>query len=83
LQFTKDSKYLISSGKATKNRGYLAIWSAADGTLVSGQELPPGAFYGLAVSPDEGLVAIGAAYLGKTPAPQSNCAYLLKMAKLP
>jgi WD40 repeat protein len=78
LSFTKDSKHLVSSGNAPKNKGYLAVWKVADGSLVSGQELPLGVFYGLAISPDESVVAVGAGALGPA-TPQFNCAYLLKL----
>jgi WD40 repeat protein len=77
LRFTKDGK-LISIGGAPDNHGYLAIWNPDDGKLLYGEKLPLGAFFGLAVSPDSRLLAIGAGPRGR-PAPDFNSAYLMRM----
>ena len=59
LRFTPDEKYLVSAGPAPRNQGYLAVWSVADGKLVSGQLLAIGPVFGLALSPDGKNVLIG------------------------
>jgi WD40 repeat protein len=58
LRFTAEGKYLLSAGPAPQNQGFLAVWSAADGKLVYGAELPLGAFNSVALSPDGKLVAV-------------------------
>jgi WD40 repeat protein len=77
LRFTKDGK-LVSIGDAPKNSGYLAVWSPQDGKLLYAETLPLGAFYGLAISPDGQVLAIGAGpRVGA--APDFNSAYLMRM----
>lgn len=77
LRFSKDGK-LISIGDAPKNQGYLAIWNPDDGKLLYGETLHLGTFFGLAVSPDSRLLAIGAGPRDG-PEPQFNSAYLMKI----
>jgi WD40 repeat protein len=59
LRFTTDEKYLISVGPAPKNRGYVAVWSVADGKLVAGTDIPFGPVYGMALSPDGKNLLLG------------------------
>jgi WD40 repeat protein len=59
VRFSSDDKYLVSAGSAPKNRGYLAIWSLADGKMIFGSELPSGPIYSLALTPDGTHAALG------------------------
>jgi WD40 repeat protein len=58
VRFTPTGKYLVSAGTAPRNHGYLAVWNVADGSLVYGREMPWGAFYSVAVSPNGKLLAM-------------------------
>ena len=58
LRFTPTGSRLVSAGSAPRNQGYLAVWDVADGRLLSGQELPLGAIYSVAVSPDGERLAL-------------------------
>jgi WD40 repeat protein len=58
LRFTPTGSRLVSAGSAHRNQGYLAVWDVADGRLLYGQELPVGAIYSVAVSPDEKRLAL-------------------------
>jgi WD40 repeat protein len=78
VRYTPDGKRLLSAGDAPLNKGYLAMWDAASGKLLYGEELPLGVFYSLAVSPDGAKLALGAGPRGR-PQPELNCAYLLKL----
>lgn len=77
LRWTKNGK-LVSIGDAPLNKGYLAVWNPLDGKLLYSRSLAMGSFFGLDVSPDGSLVAIGAGPRGR-PNPMFNSAYLLKM----
>src|SRR6202040_3494678 len=35
VRYTPDGKYIVSAGNAPGNKGYLAVWNAADGKLRS------------------------------------------------
>src|SRR5207244_653270 len=78
LRYTRDGKRLVSAGDAPLNKGYLAVWDPEGGKLLDGEELPLGTFYGVALSPDETLLAVAAGPRGR-PTPEFNCAYLLRM----
>ena len=52
-----DGKYLVSVGEAPKRKGYLAVWSVADGKMLYGEELALGSFYSLSLSPDGKQIA--------------------------
>jgi WD40 repeat protein len=77
LRFTRDGKNLVSAGDAPMNKGYLAVWNPEDGKLLYGEALPLGCFFGLSVSADRRMLAVGAGPRGR-PTPEFNCAYLLK-----
>jgi WD40 repeat protein len=77
LRFTRDGK-LISLGDAPKNKGFLAVWEPQAGTMLFGETLPMGAFFGMALSPDEKTLAIAAGSRGKVN-PEYNSVYLLKL----
>jgi WD40 repeat protein len=51
---------LVSVGDAPKNGGYLAVWDPTDGKLIDGEATSFGALYGLALSADDKLLAVGA-----------------------
>jgi WD40 repeat protein len=65
LRWTPDGRFLISAGNAPKNQGYLAVWNVADGKMLHGEEMPLGAFYSVAVSPDGKLLALGCGPRGR------------------
>jgi WD40 repeat protein len=52
LCYTPDGKYIVSVGGAPRNKGYLAVWNAADGKILHGVELPLGPINNVAVSQD-------------------------------
>ncbi len=81
LEFTRDGK-LISLGDAPKNKGFLAVWDPQSGTMLFGETLPMGSFFGMALSPDESTVAIAAGNRGKAN-PEFNSVYLLKLPTPP
>lgn len=66
LKFTPDGKYLVSAGNAPGNRGFLGVWSAADGKMVYGDSLAVGPIYALALSPDGKLAALGCGPAGRS-----------------
>lgn len=82
LRFTKDGKYLISAGDAPRNEGYLAVWDWQAGKMLYGETLPLGVFHGMALSPDEKLLALPAGSRGR-PNPDFNTVYLLRPPVLP
>ena len=59
VRFTPDDKFIVSAGPAPKYRGYLAVWSAADGKRVYGAERDSGPLNGLAVFPDGTRLVLG------------------------
>jgi WD40 repeat protein len=78
LRYTKDGKYLLSVGGAPKGSGYLAVWNAEDGKLLSGEALPLGTFFALAVAPDGKSIAVGTGPI-RTGTDEPNKSYVLKM----
>jgi WD40 repeat protein len=83
LRFTKDGKYLISAGDAPGNKGFLAIWDWQAGKMLYENTALNGVYYGLALSPDEKLIAVCAGNRDrKSASPNFNAAYLLKMPSL-
>ena len=59
VRFTADGKQLVSVGGAPMNKGYLAVWNVADGSLVSGEDIPVGTFYSLSLAPDGKHLVVG------------------------
>src|SRR5260370_40572309 len=59
VRFTSDGKHLVSAGNAPRGRGYLAVWSVADGKLLYGEELSLGPIYSVAVSAEGQELAVG------------------------
>jgi WD40 repeat protein len=66
VRFTPDGKFLVSAGPAPRYRGYVAVWSVADGKRVYGTELDWGAVHGLAVTPDGAKLVLGCGPKGRT-----------------
>jgi WD40 repeat protein len=56
VAFTPDGKYVVTGGAAPRYRGYVAVWSAADGKRVFGGEQDVGPVQALAPLPDGRLV---------------------------
>jgi WD40 repeat protein len=77
VRFTADGKYLISSGGAPQNRGYLATWSLPDGKLISGDEMAGGTLFGLALAPDGKWLALGTA--GRLPGQEPNVSFIIRL----
>jgi WD40 repeat protein len=59
LRFTPDEKYLVSAGPAPKNRGYVAVWTVADGKLAGSLDVANGPVFGLALTPDGKSLLLG------------------------
>ena len=78
VKFTPDGKYLVSIGEAPKRKGYLAVWSVAEGKMLYGEELALGSFYSLAIAPDGKHIAVAAGYTGGA-AQDNNPCYIFKM----
>ncbi|MGH7174154.1 MAG: hypothetical protein ACRELG_28125, partial [Gemmataceae bacterium] len=80
LRYTPDGKRLLSVGGAPRNRGYLAIWNAADGKMLYGAEQSLGTLFSLAVSVDGKYLAVGAggSSLGGEEG-NKNKAYVMKL----
>jgi WD40 repeat protein len=77
VRFTADGKYLLSAGPAPQNRGFLAVWQAADGKMVYGEDLPLGPFHSVALAPDGKTVALACGPQGRQA--QEVTSYVLKM----
>ena len=77
MRYTNDGKYIVSAGNAPKNQGYLAVWSAVDGKMLYGEEMPLGPFYSVALAPDNKLLALAGG--PATRDSQEVNGYLLKM----
>jgi WD40 repeat protein len=77
VRFTSDGKHLVSAGNAPRGRGYLAVWSVADGKLLHGEELSLGPIYSVSVSPDNKLLALGCGPRGRDL--QETNGYILRM----
>ena len=60
LKFTPDGTKLVTVGTAPRNKGYLAVWTVADGKQLSGQELDLGPLHAVDVRAD-GLIVLGCA----------------------
>jgi WD40 repeat protein len=59
VRFTPDESKLVSVGTAPRGQGYLAVWKVADGSLLSGQELPLGPIYAFDLLKDGVLLGCG------------------------
>ncbi len=58
VKFTPDGTKLVTVGTAPKNKGYVAVWSVADGKLLAGYEMAVGPMYSVDVTAD-GHAVIG------------------------
>ncbi len=59
VRFTPDEKFIVSIGPAPRFRGYIAVWSVADGKQVYGVERDFGPHHGLALMPDGKKIILG------------------------
>lgn len=59
VRFTPDEKFLVTAGAAPRYKGYIAVWSTADGKRVSGTERDFGPIQALVLSPDGTKLVIG------------------------
>lgn len=76
VRFTPDDKFIVSAGPAPRGKGYLAVWSVADGKRVFGAERDTGPLHGLAVTPDGTKLVIGCGPKSRTQ-PDAE-AYIIK-----
>jgi WD40 repeat protein len=76
VKFTPDDKRLVSVGPAPRYRGYIAVWSVADGKRVTGAENDLGPIHALAMLPDGARLVIGCAPKARTASDAE--AYILK-----
>lgn len=58
VRFTPDGSKLVSVGTAPKNKGYVAVWSVADGKPLAGYDLAVGPIYSVDVTAD-GTAVLG------------------------
>jgi WD40 repeat protein len=79
VRFTPDGRYLISAGGAPQNKGFLAVWNAADGKLLSGDELAVGTLFALTLSADGKLVGLGTGGTARAGGPEMNNGLVLKL----
>jgi WD40 repeat protein len=79
LRFTPDGDRLVSVGNAPRNHGYVAVWNVADGRLLYGEELPLGAIYSVAISPNGKLLALACGPANRQ-ASEGN-GYLMRMPR--
>ncbi len=80
VRYTPDGKHLVSVGGAPQNKGFLAVWNAADGKLLSGEERPLGTLFALAVSPDGKFLAVGSGGSAGPGGEDKNNAYVMKLS---
>ena len=66
VRFTPDDKFLVTVGPAPRYRGYLAVWSVADGKRVSGGERDAGPLHGVAAYPDGSKLVLGCGLKSRT-----------------
>jgi WD40 repeat protein len=59
LRFSPDEKFLVTAGPAPRYKGYVAVWSVADGKRVSGAERDFGPVQALATTPDGTRLLLG------------------------
>ena len=59
VRFTPDDKFLVTAGPAPHARGYLAVWSVADGKRVSGIDRDAGPLHSLTITPDGTRLILG------------------------
>ncbi len=76
LRYTPDGKRLVTVGNAPAGTGYLAIWNADTGKLLSGRRVQLGPLYCLAISPDGKWLALGCG--PRHPGEEAN-AYVMPM----
>ena len=61
LMFSKDGALLVASGGAISEYGEVQIWDVAKRELIRSIKASNDAFYGVSISPDKQLVAVGCA----------------------
>ncbi|MBX9584796.1 MAG: WD40 repeat domain-containing protein, partial [Gemmataceae bacterium] len=66
VRFTPDEKYLITAGPAPRYKGYVAVWSVADGKRVAGGERDLGPVQALALTPDGSKAVLGLGPKGRS-----------------
>jgi WD40 repeat protein len=78
VRFLENGTKLLSVGGAPRGMGYIAVWNVADGKLLSGEEVPLGTIFSLAVSNDGSKIALGTGLPVRTAGVEANNAYLMK-----
>jgi WD40 repeat protein len=79
VRFTPDNRYLVSIGGAQQNRGFLALWSVADGKLLMSEETAAGTLFALCMSTDGKLLALGTGGTSRPGGPEMNHAYIIPL----
>jgi WD40 repeat protein len=59
VKFASDDKYLVSVGPAPRYKGYLAVWTVADGKRVAGGERDFGPLHSVAITADGTKLILG------------------------
>ena len=59
VRFSPDEKFLMTAGPAPRYKGYVAVWSVADGKRTYGAERDFGPINGLALTPDGNKLLLG------------------------
>jgi pimeloyl-ACP methyl ester carboxylesterase/WD40 repeat protein len=65
VRFTPDDRYLVTAGPAPRYKGYVAVWSVADGKRVAGGERDLGPVQALAITPDGSKLVLGCGPKGR------------------
>jgi WD40 repeat protein len=66
VRFTPDGEFLVSAGAAPRYKGYLAVWSVADGERVYAAERDTGPVQALGMTPDGKRLVLGCGPQGRT-----------------
>ncbi|MBX9626864.1 MAG: alpha/beta fold hydrolase [Gemmataceae bacterium] len=66
VRFTPDDKHLVTAGPAPRYKGYVAVWSVADGKRLSGGERDIGPVQALTLTPDGTKAVLGLGPKGRS-----------------
>jgi WD40 repeat protein len=80
VRYTPDGKYLVSAGRAPRNQGYLAVWEAGSGKMLSGRTLDLGPFYSEAVSSDGKNLILGSGGIQRSTGEPLHKGYVVQLS---